>query len=339
VVASAPGGRFPFRFGLALPTSGPFSQPDIVFEFADLAERLGYDDVWVNDHLTFDWGQRETAPVGTIDAVKDQEPNFFESVTTAAALLGRLRRIGVAIGGLALPLRDPRWLAKQVTSVHELTGQRLTLAPAIGMIERSFQIMQVPFERRGRLFDEYLAAFHALCFIDPPVSFEGRTISFDRATFYPRPNGLRLLLAGEGERALERTAKWGHGWLTSYPELTAYATKVRKLRDLAAAGGRDPDAVDTAVLAFICIAATRERALEIGGPSLAWRFGTLERAQEVSIVGTPAEAVDRLLAMHQAGVRYVHLRPVIRDVTAWAEMVQWIAADVLPSLRAIPATL
>ncbi len=333
MVASAPGGNFPFRFGLALPTSGPFSQPDVIFEFADVAERQGYDDVWVNDHLTFESVQRVTAPVGTIDTVEQQDPDFFESVTTAAALLGRFRRIGVAIGGLALPLRDPRWLAKQVTSLNELTGRRLTLAPAVGMIERSFEIMQVPFERRGRLFDEYLAAFHALSFTDPPVSFKGTTIAFERAIFYPRARGLRLLVAGEGERALERTAKWGHGWLTSYPELSEYARKVRKLRDLVSSAGRDPDDVDTSVLAFICVADTRERALEIGGPSLGWRFGTLERALDVSIIGTPAEAVERLFAMHHAGVRYVHLRPVTRDAAAWKMMVQRIASEVLPPVR------
>src|SRR5438105_13708238 len=263
MVASAPGGRFPFRFGLALPTSGPFSEPDVIFEFADVAERLGYDDVWVNDHLTFDWDQRVTAPVGSIDAIEDQEPNFFESVTTAAALLGRFQRIGVAIGGLALPLRDPRILAKQLSSIHELTGRRLTLGPAVGSIPKSFEIMQLGFERRGQLFDEYLAVLHALCFDQPPVSFEGEAIRFERATFYPRATGLRLLVAGETKRTLRRTAKWGHGWLTSWPELSRYAAFVRILREYACAIGRDPDQVDTATIVFICIAPDRERALEL----------------------------------------------------------------------------
>lgn len=331
---NAPGGRFPFRFGLALPTSGPFSQPEIIFDFAKLAERLNFDDVWVNDHLTFDWHQRVVAPVGTIDAIKDEEPNFFESVTTAAAVLGRTRRIGVGIGGLVLPLRDPRWLAKQVTSLHELTGRRLTLGPGIGMIPRSFEIMQIPYERRGKLFDEYLAALHALCFTEPPVSFAGPTITFEQANFYPRANGLRLLVAGEGERALERAVKWGHGWLTSYPELSAYAAKVRTLRELAAARGRDPDEIDTVVLVFICLADTRERALEISGPSLATRLGSLGHAQNVSILGPATEAVDRLVAIHRAGARYVHLRPVTRDPAAWVEMVQQLSSDVLPAVRA-----
>jgi alkanesulfonate monooxygenase SsuD/methylene tetrahydromethanopterin reductase-like flavin-dependent oxidoreductase (luciferase family) len=319
---------------LALPTCGPFSQPGAIFDFADLAERLAFDDVWVNDHLTFDWHQRVVAPVGTIEAIADEEPNFFESVTTAAAVLGRTRRIGVGICGLVLPLRDPRWFAKQVTSLHELTGRRLTLGPSIGMIPRSFEIMQIPYERRGKLFDEYLAVLHALCFTEPPVSFAGPTIEFARASFYPRANGLRLLIAGEGERALQRTAKWGHGWLTSYPELGDYAAKVRTLRDLAAAGGRDPDEIDTAVLVFICLADTPERAFEISGPSLAVRLGDATRGREVSILGPPTAVVDRLVAMHRAGVRYAHLRPLTRDAAAWMEMVQQIASDVLPAVRA-----
>ena len=330
---TAPGGRFPFRFGLALPTSGAFSQPEIIFNFADLAERLEFDDVWINDHLTFDWHQRATSPVGTIDAVKGQDPNFFESMTTAAVLLGRMRRIGVAIGGLVLPLRDPRWLAKQATSMNELTGRRLTLCPGVGMIERSFEVMQVSFKSRGQLFDEYLAALHALCYAPPPVSFDGKTIKCEQANFYPRGNGLRLLIAGESERALERTAKWGHGWLTSYPEISSYAAKVHALRGLVSSRGRDPDEIDTAVLVFICLASNRKRALEISGPSLAARFGTLERAQEVSIIGSPTEAVERLAGMYRAGVRYVQLRPLTKDAAAWVEMVQWISSDVLPSVR------
>lgn len=333
-MSSAPGGRFPFRFGLGLPTSGPFSQPQIIFEFAELAESLGFDDVWVNDHLTFNSDQREMSPVGTIDAVKDQDPNFFESITTAAALLGRLQRIGVAIGGLVLPLRDPRWLAKQATSLHELTGRRLTLGPGIGGVPRNFEVMNLRFAERGRLFDEHLAALHALCYRAPPVTFDGPAIKFTEANLYPHATGLRILVAGEGERSLHRAAKWGHGWLTSYPDLPSYAAKVRKLRELVSENGRDPDEADTAVLFFICIAETRERALEICGPSLTKRFGSLERAQEVAIIGTPREAIERLLAVHRAGGRYVHLRPVIPSPEAWMEMVRWISAEVLPPVRA-----
>jgi alkanesulfonate monooxygenase SsuD/methylene tetrahydromethanopterin reductase-like flavin-dependent oxidoreductase (luciferase family) len=271
--------------------------------------------------------------VGSIEAVKGEEPVFFESLTTAAAILGRFRRIGVAIGGMVLPLHDPRLLAKQVGSLHVLTGGRLTIGPGVGSIQKSFEVMQTPYERRGQLFDEYLGVLHALCYAHSPVSYHGEMIHFDNATFYPRANGLRLLIAGENQRTLRRAAKFGHGWLTSYPELGAYATKVCRLRELASSSGRDPDAIDTAVIVFVCLGSTRERALEMSGPTLARRLGSLERAEEVSIIGTPEEATQRILEMHKAGARYLHLRPVTRDAGAWIEMTQQISEDVLPAVR------
>jgi len=335
----APGGigvkELPLRFGLALPTSGPFSAPETIFEFAELAENMGLDDVWVNDHLTFDWEQRTSAPVGTIDAVTTQEPNFFESLTTAAAILGRFHRIGVAIGGLVLPLRDPRWLAKQATSLHELTGRRLTICLSVGAIKQSFDLMQIPFHRRGRIFEEYLSVLHTLVHDEPPLSFDGATVRFDRAVFYPRAVGLRIWVAGESARSVERAARWGDGWLTGYPSLNGYASRVATLRKLAEAQGRDPQGIDTGVLTFICIGRDRRCALQMCEETLLARLGTLERALEVSIVGSPADASERLVDMYRAGARYIQLRPVTRSSQEWCDMVQTLSVDVLPLVRRV----
>lgn len=325
-------GIYPFRFGVALPTSGPFGEPTTIFEFAQAAENLGFDDVWINDHLNFDWDQRSTSPVGAIDAVKDQEPNFYESLTTAAAILGRLQKIGLAIGGLALPLRDPRMLAKQVTSLHELTGRRLTIGAGIGMIRRSFDIMQIPFQERGRIFDEYLAALHRLCFAAAPTTFVGERVQFTNANFYPHAIGLRLLVAGEGDRALARAAKWGHGWLTSYPDPGSYGEKIRSFRNLASAGGRDPDQLDTVALVFVCLASSYGRAVEICGPTLVSKFGDLDRACNVSVIGTVPDAIQAFTAMYGAGMRYLHLRPITRDRMEWHDMMNIISESVIPAV-------
>ena len=146
---AAPGGKFPFRFGLGLPTSGPFSQPWTILSFADAGERLGFDDLWLNDHLNFDRSRMSGSPAGTLDAIRDQDPNFFESLTTAALLAGRLQRVGIAIGGLVAPLRHPVILAKQISTIHELCGRRLTVAPGIGGGAKDFQLVQKPYDQRG----------------------------------------------------------------------------------------------------------------------------------------------------------------------------------------------
>lgn len=320
-------------FGIGLPTSGPFAGVDTILRLAAESERLGYDDLWVNDHFSFDRARMDHSPAGTLDAIHDQEPNFFESISTAALLAGRFQRIGVAIGGLQTPLRHPLVLAKQIATIHELSGRRLIFAPGIGGDRKDFELLQRPFERRGRLFDEHLAALHAIWSGEHPVSFSGPTVSFSDATLLPRPEGLRLWITGEGDTAFARVLRWGSGWFCGYPAMDEYAPKLARLREVLAEGGRDPDACTPAAMVFVCVAPTRERAMAIGLETLTQRFKSPERALAVSAIGSPAEVQEQLAARHRGGLRYLELRFLSRDVDSWVEMAERVAADVLPALR------
>jgi len=325
--------RFPFRFGLGVPTSGPFGEPKNILCFAEAGERLGFDDLWFNDHFNFDPSRRAGSPAGTDEAIRDQDPNFFESITSAALVAGRTRTIGIAVGGLVVPLRHPVILAKQIASLHELSGRRLTVAPGIGGGAKDFELVGKRFERRGKLLDENLAALHAIWFSEPPVSFAGETFSFKEAWLYPRPKDLRLWITGETEPALERTARWGSGWFSAYHPVEGYPEKVARLRELAARIGRDPDVIDTATIIFVCVADTRGKALEICGPTLERRFRSRERGLAVSAVGSPTEVQEQLAARYRAGLRYLELRFWAHDTMSWLEMVERTNADVLPALR------
>ena len=75
--------------------------------------------------------------------------------------------------------------------------------------------------------------------------------------------------------------------------------------------------------------------LEVDPPLVYRWIAGFERPEPASV----ELFVMRLRAMHEAGGRYVRLRPVARTASAWKEMVEWIAADVLPSVRGISATL
>jgi alkanesulfonate monooxygenase SsuD/methylene tetrahydromethanopterin reductase-like flavin-dependent oxidoreductase (luciferase family) len=325
------------RFGLGLPTSGPFAQPATILRFAQAAEQLGFDDVWVNDHVNFDSSRRGGSPAGSIEAVRDQDPDFFESITTAALVAGRVSRIGIALGGLVVPLRHPVLLAKQISTLHELSGRRVLIAPAIGGDRIDFAHVGKPWEQRGKLLDEYLDALHALWFGEFPVSFRGPTISFEGATLYPRPKGLRLWITGDSEPALIRTVKWGSGWFCAYPEPGEYASKLARLHVVAEAAGRDPTEIDTAAIVFVCMAATREQALALCGPTLARRFKSLERGLAVSVVGTADEVRQQFEARYRAGLRYLELRFITHDPEAALDMAARVSEDVIPSFSQAPA--
>jgi alkanesulfonate monooxygenase SsuD/methylene tetrahydromethanopterin reductase-like flavin-dependent oxidoreductase (luciferase family) len=321
-------------FGVALPSSGPFAAAPNIFSIAERAEVCGFDDVWVNDHYSYPRARLTRSSAGSIEAVADQDPNFFESLTTLAAIGGRVSRIGLAVHGLILPIRDPRLFAKQIATIAELSGQRLTVAPAIGGSREDFDAAGVIYEQRGRLMDEHLAVLDTIAHSDHPVSFAGDRIRFDAATFYPRPSGVRLWITGDSEPALRRAVRWGSGWFSSWwPSLDDYHQLGLRLDELATAAGREPTSIVRGTDPFCCIAATRDAALEIAGATLLKRYGSLERALVLAAVGSAADVRDQLRAVRDAGANYFELRFICHDVPSYLEMIERVANDVLPALR------
>jgi len=323
----------PYRFGLGLPTNGPFAQADSIMRCARAADELGLDDVWTNDFLDWAPARMKKSTAGTYEAATGQDPNCFEGLITLALVGGRLPQVGLGIGGLALPMRNPLLFAKQVATLHELSGRRLTLAPAIGGVEHDFEIMQVPHKLRGRLMDEHLAVLHRIFFTDHPVSYEGPYVKFENATLYPKPKDLHMWITGESEPAWQRVARWGSGWLTSYPTVADYPAKLARMREIVAAAGRDPDTIVAAATVFICVDRTRERALEIASRSLVDRFGTLEVGLEKAVVGSVDEVREQLAERHRIGLRHLEVKFFAHDLDSYLEMLARTAEDVLPALR------
>ena len=314
------------RLGVRLPNSGPFAEPDALLSTADLAERLGFDRVWVHDHVSWPREKLTHFATGSLEACGDQDPNFFESVSTAALLAGRLRRAGVGIAGLVLPLRDPRVLAKQLATIDRLGASRLVAAFAIGAIRGDFEVMGVPFERRGRIANEYLAVLRSIFDSHQPVSFQGDFVSFSDGTFLPKPLGLGLWATGSSEPGLTRAARFADGWMTVYQTVDAYRGFVTRLRELTAEQGRDPGALATGYETYVCVADTRDEAIAIARRSLEGKFKTLGAGLEVCLVGTTDDLLERVAAYGDAGAGHIELKLIAHSVEQLHEMMHRIAA-------------
>jgi alkanesulfonate monooxygenase SsuD/methylene tetrahydromethanopterin reductase-like flavin-dependent oxidoreductase (luciferase family) len=301
-------------FGVRLPNSGPFATPDALLETAELAERLGYERVWVHDHISWSRDKLTHFATGSLEACADQDPNFFESVTTSAVLAGRLRRIGVGIAGLVIPLRDPRILAKQLAIIDALGDGRLTVALAIGNVRGDFEVMGVPFERRGKLSNEYLGALRAILGGEQPVSYQGETISFSEGTFLPQPRQLRLWVTGSSDPGLRRAARFADGWMTVYQSTDAYRAFVEQLGAFAQEEGRSPEELEKAYETYVCVASTHDQAVEISRRSLEGKFKTLDAGLDVCIVGDPDGFLQRCAAYRAAGAGHLELKFIAHDV-------------------------
>ncbi|NUT20430.1 MAG: LLM class flavin-dependent oxidoreductase [Hamadaea sp.] len=155
----------------------------------------------VSGRLLVDWARRAEergfAGLATIDRIA--YPNH-DSLTTLAAAAGATTRIELMTNILLAPVYPAPLLAKVAASVDQLSGGRLTLGLAPGGRPDDYDLTGVPWNRRGRIFDETLSYLR-------DAWAEGSTLPTP-----VRDRRVPVLIGGTSDKAVERVLTWGDGW-------------------------------------------------------------------------------------------------------------------------------
>jgi probable F420-dependent oxidoreductase len=208
------------QLGIHLPHIGRKAGPDSIRRAAVQAEELGFDDVWVSEHI-----------IVPKDEAYPPTPNFWDPVLTltwAAAVTSRVR-LGTSV--LVLPLRHPLPLAKELATLQNLSGGRLILGAGVGWLEAEFDALGVPFKERGRRMDEGIAMMRAV-WSDDPVTFESKWIAakIDRMVAQPQPiHPIPIWIGGSSDAAIGRALRHD-GWHGSRVSPEQTAAVVKRLR-------------------------------------------------------------------------------------------------------------
>jgi probable F420-dependent oxidoreductase len=316
-------GKLPVEFGLAVENFTPASRrPSVerILAYAGAAESLGYRSLWVWDHLFL--GKRRPFP-------------FLESMSTLAALATRTATVTLGTGVLVLPLRNPVVLAKVAATVDLLSGGRLALGVAAGWYQREFQACGVPFKQRGRLFERNLEVLDRL-WREPEVSGAWDELDLRGVAMLPPPASRprpQVLIGGYVDRVLRRAATMGDGWLTYFYTAASFRTAWARVREHAAAAGRDPDALTSVAQLPICVSSSFEDADRRVRAFVAEYFDVAEwslSTPDSAVRGTPAQCAEQLAEHVAAGVRHIVLVPCDYAL----DQVERVAAEVLPALSA-----
>jgi probable F420-dependent oxidoreductase len=237
------------RFGVALPNYGPLATPDLLTRLARAAEDCGVDSIWVSDHLVAPLGVTSIYPY---DRRPDAKPGdmgvierFCEPLVTLAYLAGHTRRVRLGVSAYVMPYRNPILTAKHVATLDYLSGGRVILGVGTGWLREEFDALAVPFARRGRRTDEYLAVCTAL-WSGAAAHFSGECYQLPPVRTGPPPAQRPhppLWIAGNSGAAIERAARLGDGWHAIDLTPAELAPLVRRLRARLAAHGRAADAV------------------------------------------------------------------------------------------------
>jgi probable F420-dependent oxidoreductase len=225
------------RFSCRCPNAdylGFEATPEGIVATAAKAEALGFDAIFVNDHIIVDRSPR-SAPW----------TNTYDPLIALSFIAANTTRIGLGVSVLIMPYRNPIASAKMLATIDQMSGGRLIAGVGAGWNEAEFKALGVPFHERGARTTEYLRIWQA-CWAPGAVSFAGKFFAFSDMYVSPKPLQQPhppVWIGGLSDAALRRAARFAAVW---QPTPTSLADLIERRASLRAAcertGRQEPPA-------------------------------------------------------------------------------------------------
>ena len=210
------------KVGVNLINFGPGVSVDAMLRWTRVAEALGYHLVMTSDHVavTPDVGGRYPGP-------------FWEPFVTLGWLAAKAHRVELGTTVVIVPYRHPLETARMTAQLDQLCGGRFIFGVGVGWAKQEFEALGLPFDKRGAMTNEYLAAIRA-CWTSERASFDGRFVRFRDVDTRPLPKRPPPVWVGGGsEAAMKRAGVHGDAWHPIRVKQAALREALPKLRKLA----------------------------------------------------------------------------------------------------------
>jgi len=272
--------------------------PELI-RMAQAAEEVGFDSVWLGDHLLYD------LPIGP------RGP--WEVWTSLAALAASTERVLLGPLVASAGFHEPTMLAKQAATVDAISGGRLILGLGSGWNEREYRAFGFPFDRRVSRFAEAFTIIRSLL-ADGSIDFAGEFYRVENCVLHPRPvrpGGPPLMVGSVRPRMLSITLPYVDSWnvwWSDYGNSPAGFAKVKATVDQAVLeSGRTTDVSATCAV-FVQLPGGAGRQMGGYGPS-----------KVEPVRGSAAEVAEQIAGFAAVGAAHVQLvvDPITRDSIEW----------------------
>ncbi|MFD1715843.1 TIGR03619 family F420-dependent LLM class oxidoreductase [Amnibacterium flavum] len=183
--------------------------------FAREAERVGFDSLWVSDHVLMPASIDSHYPFSRDGrATWSPDSDWYDPIVLLSMAASATSRVRLGTAVLIAPLRQPVVLAKQWATLDRLSGGRTALGIGVGWLAEEFEALGVPFRQRGALTDEWIDVVRAV-WTGAPSATDGPHYPLPAGLITkPAPEGgIPVLLGGTSAAALRRAAAVGDGWI------------------------------------------------------------------------------------------------------------------------------
>jgi probable F420-dependent oxidoreductase len=308
-------------------------------DLAQTAEGLGFDAVYLPDHLVHEGPERQ----------RDEQP-AYDPIVQATIIAEATRRVRIGHLVLCNLFRHPAVTARSLATLDEVSGGRLVAGLGTGWTETEFRMTGIPFPdiaTRLRMLDEALTCIRGL-WTAAPFSFAGEFYRFEDAVLLPRPVQRPhppFLLGGSGRGLLRiaarhadavnivaGTGRAGYIAMAEVARLTdaSFRAKVRFLREEAARAGRDPATIAVSQALFTVLVTETPAETRAAAEGFAGMLGLpVEEIlrSPVTLIGTPAECAAELRRREREWGVVETIFSVRSD-----DVIRRLAAEVLPGV-------
>ncbi len=297
-------------------TGWPFGEPnpEAFWSTVDLAENLAIDSLWLSDRVV-------------------SETLSLEPVVALSWVAARTRGMKFGTSVMALPLRNPTVLAKELATLDFLSGGRLLLAVGLGRDDDTeLQACGIHRSERAGRTEEMVHLLRAL-WSGNDVSFEGKYYRLQDVSIAPRPAQANppIWVGGRSGPAFRRTARLADGWLASQMIPSEVETAIARIRKHAADYGRRIDDDHFGVLFNFCFAGDPEEAARLARP-YALRNRTDVDFAQTSALGTAQDIAAAIQRFIDAGASKFVARPACPP-EAVHDQIERLGAEVIPRFR------
>lgn len=230
------------RFGVHLIASGKMIEGEKIARAARRAEELGYDSLWVSDHIIFPTELRSAYPYSPDGKLPLDPTNpLLEpfTVLSYAAAVTKTIKLGTSV--VIVPYRDPIVTAKIVASLDVLSGGRFIFGVGVGWLEEEFRVLRQNLNDRSAQTREALLAMKS-CWTQEDPEFHGKFFDFSGIKFAPKPRQKPhppIWFGGNSLPALKRAVSLGDGWHAVWETPEEVAAKAKTLREMCAQAGKN----------------------------------------------------------------------------------------------------
>ena len=239
------------------------TDPSYYLPLAQAAEEAGYDSMVVPDSICYPEHATSTypySPDGTREFL-DGKP-FIEPFSLIPALGVVTKRLRFTTFVLKLPIRNPVLVAKQATSTAVLTGNRLLLGVGTSPWREDYEILDVPWERRGLRLDEEVEIIRGLTG-GGYYSYDGKIFKIPPVKLSPVPTApIPILYGGHSEAMLRRAARNGDGWMHGGGDPADLPGLLARLAELRRAEGTEDRPFEVHVISMDAFSVDGVRRLE-----------------------------------------------------------------------------